>query len=133
MGASFRADNLYMKKLFRWFDASIDVLISGLSMYVGYYIGIFLVAPFVGAFDQWSVIPLWLWMLSAVAVDAIWKRVHVPSPVAYDESFSASCVSRARFRPAVRVGRRPRTMSAMNTSALAPLHRQIRFGRTRIR
>ena len=122
-----------MEKLFRWCDASLDVLISGLSMYVGYYIGIFLVAPFVGAFDQWSVIPLWMWMFSAVAADALWKKLQMAPQIEVNETWSAACVSRAKFRPAVRVGRRPRVMSAMNTSTLVPFHRQIRFGRTRIR
>jgi hypothetical protein len=135
----FRADATCMDKFFDVLDGPMEMGIRAIGLYVGYYLGIFIVAPFVAVFDAWSVLPLWGWMASVVIVDALctliaaWPQDSVPDVFVNDHGAWPTMGPQTSIGAAIRVGRRPRAVHGFMRGPAVPLHRRVRFGHTRLR
>ena len=132
----FRTDVLYMSVLVRRCDAAVMTLVRALGLYFGFYVGIFLVAPFVVVFDSWSILPLWAWMLAAVSMDVVRNAVRYvwngdSIPLVEHTLLRASPVW-CDVGPGLRHRNPSRGLRNVRVRS-DPLHRRVRFGRTRLR
>jgi len=126
-----------MRLFFRGFEATLLTVVRALGLYFGFYLGVFVISPFVVTFDAWSFLPLWAWMSLAVGVDvarsvALFSpRPSVPQDVR--DGIMGSTVGWAAVGPGLR-HRQPRcSLRSSVVASAAPLHRRVRFGRTRLR
>ena len=118
------------------FDSVMMTVARALGLYFGFYIGVFLLAPFLVVFDAWSVLPLWVWMLIAVGSDAVRNVVRdwpngAPVPVMKPTLLRASPVW-CGVGPGLR-HRNPSRGLRHASVRTVPMHRKVRFGRTRLR
>lgn len=118
-------------------------VIRGAMIYLGFYAYIFLAVPLSLAFDawlqSWLFIPLWA-LVGFYSVGAFFFELYRLWPEAVVEPvlLSGSCrlVSEGRYNTLR--GRRRTSQSRLSFPGVVmyssrPLHRQYRFGRTRIR
>ena len=136
MKVHIRADTLYMGLFLCVFDAVMMTVVRAMGLYFGFYIGVFLLAPFLVVFDAWSVLPLWAWMLIAVGSDAVRNAVQdwpnrAPVPVVKHTLLRASPVW-CDVGPGLR-HRNPARGLRHAPVRTVPMHRKVRFGRTRLR
>ena len=136
MEADTRAETLTMGLFLCVFDAVMMTVVRALGLYFGFYMGVFVLAPYVVAFDAWSVLPLWSWMLVAVGLDAVHNVVQDWPD---EEPIAATQHTLLRASPVwceVGPGLRHRNPSrGLRHTSLrtVPIHRKVRFGRTRLR
>ena len=130
------ADTLFMGLFLRGCDAMIMTIVRALGLYFGFYMGVFLLAPFVVVFDAWSILPLWAWMMAAVGLDAVHSIVQAWPNGEAKPSIEHTLLRASPVWCDAGPGLRHRNPSRGLRHArlrTVPMHRKVRFGRTRLR
>lgn len=128
-----------MDALLHTFRAIYGAIYRGVFLYLSFYAYIFVLVPLTVAFDSWSPIPIWGWMglysagVFLIELSREWPEERIdpvtlvgPSVCAQPSGGRVVHLRRGRLRTA-------RAVVGVMTPIPSPLHRQLRFGRTRIR
>ena len=127
-----------MRRLRRGLEIGVSSMLRGVGLYLGFYLYIFVLAPLVLVIEAlmpvapWSIVASYAVMVFFIELVSKWPQERL-EPVLLLGPQALTLRSTRRVCRSFR----PRMGSPASTSIVAsvhrPLHRQPRFGRTRIR